>query len=164
MERSWISRSPHVSAVDTLLTAGRANSPTRALAPMKTATNPVTVITDNLRQFERRSQSDEVDLDALWPLRDRAEATLRNLVVAMKRYWAVPCQPSRCCCKPCGINNHGDHEDRLYRKSHPSRTRAVSRDATCHKQTRSWGEICGSGPSLPRSAPSNGTAPLRKHQ
>jgi len=75
-----------VSAVDSLLTAGRSNSPTRVLAPMKSVINAVTAITDDLRQFERRSRSDEVDLDALRSLRDRAEATLSNLVVATKSH------------------------------------------------------------------------------
>ena len=73
-----------VSAVDSLLTAGRSNSPTRVLVPMKAVVNAVTAITDDLRQFERRSRPDEVDLDVLRSLRDRAEATLSNLVVATK--------------------------------------------------------------------------------
>ena len=75
-----------VSAVDSLLTAGRSNSPTRVLVPMKAVVNAVTAITDDLRQFERRPRSDEVDLDVLRSLRDRAEATLSNLVVATKSH------------------------------------------------------------------------------
>lgn len=75
-----------VSAVDSLLTAGRSNSPTRVLAPMKAVINAVTAISDDLRQFERRSRPDEVDLDALRSLRDRVEATLSNLVVATKSH------------------------------------------------------------------------------
>ena len=75
-----------LSAVDSLLTAGRSNSPTRVLAPMKAVINAVTAITDDLRQFERRPRSDEVDLHALRSLRDRAEATLSNLVVATKSH------------------------------------------------------------------------------
>lgn len=75
-----------VSAVDSLLTAGRSNSPTRVLAPMKAVVNAVTAITDDLRQFERRPRSDEVNLDILRSLRDRAEATLSNLVVATKSH------------------------------------------------------------------------------
>ena len=75
-----------VSAVDSLLTAGRSNSPTRVLAPMKAVVNAVTAITDDLRQFERRPRSDEVDLDILRSLSDRAEATLSNLVVATKSH------------------------------------------------------------------------------
>ena len=75
-----------VSAVDSLLTAGRSNSPTRVLAPMKAVVNAVTAITDDLRQFERRHRSGEVDLDLLRSLRDRAEATLSNLVVATKSH------------------------------------------------------------------------------
>ena len=75
-----------VSAVDSLLTAGRSNSPTRVLLPMKTVVNAVTAIVDDLRQFERRPRSGEVDLDLLRTLRDRAEATLSNLVVATKSH------------------------------------------------------------------------------
>ena len=75
-----------VSAVDGLLTAGRTNSPTRVLVPMKTVVNAVTAIVDDLRQFERRPRSGEVDLDVLRALRDRAEATLSNLVVATKSH------------------------------------------------------------------------------
>ena len=75
-----------VSAVDSLLTAGRSNSPTRVLVPMKAVINAVTAIVDDLRQFERRPRSDEVDLDVLRSLRDRAEATLSNLVVATKSH------------------------------------------------------------------------------
>ena len=75
-----------VSAVDSLLTAGRSNSPTRVLVPMKAVINAVTAIVDDLRQFERRPRSDEVDLEVLRSLRDRAEATLSNLVVATKSH------------------------------------------------------------------------------
>lgn len=75
-----------VSATDSLLTAGRSNSPTRVLVPMKAVVNAVTAITDDLRQLERRPRSNEVDFDALRSLRDRAEATLSNLVVATKSH------------------------------------------------------------------------------
>lgn len=75
-----------VSAIDSLLTAGRSNSPTRVLVPMKAVINAVTAITDDLRQFERRPRSDEVDLGLLRSLRDRAEATLSNLVAAAKSH------------------------------------------------------------------------------
>jgi hypothetical protein len=75
-----------VSAVDGLLSAGRTNSPTRVLVPMKAVVNAVTAITDDLRQFERRSRPDEVDLVVLRSLRERAEATLSNLVVATKSH------------------------------------------------------------------------------
>lgn len=75
-----------VSAVDSLLTAGRSNSPTRVLVPMKALVNAVTAITDDLRQFERRPRSDEINLDLLRSLRDRVEATLSNLVVATKSH------------------------------------------------------------------------------
>ena len=75
-----------VSAVDGLLSAGRSNSPTRVLVPMKAVVNAVTAITDDLRAFERRPRSVAVNLNLLPPLRDRAEATLSNLVVATKSH------------------------------------------------------------------------------
>lgn len=77
-----------VSAIDNLLTAGRSNAPTRVLTPMKAVVNSVTAILDDVRAFERRVQKErtDVDLDALRALRDRAEATLSNLVAATKTH------------------------------------------------------------------------------
>ncbi|OBZ69633.1 hypothetical protein A0H81_10591 [Grifola frondosa] len=77
-----------VSAIDGLLTAGRSNAPTRVLQPMKAVVNAVTVIIEDVRTFERRPRRDrsEVDLDALRALRERAEATLSNLVAATKTH------------------------------------------------------------------------------
>ncbi|KAG6857734.1 hypothetical protein H0H87_004150 [Tephrocybe sp. NHM501043] len=77
-----------LSAVDALLTAGRSNAPTRVLAPMKSVVNAVTAIIDDVREFERRPQRErsDVDIDALHSLRDRAEATLSNLVAASKTH------------------------------------------------------------------------------
>lgn len=77
-----------VSAIDSLLTAGRSPAPTRVLGPMKSIVNAVTVIIEEVRAFERRPQRDraEVDVDALQALRERAEATLSNLVVAVKTH------------------------------------------------------------------------------
>ncbi|KAI0687108.1 hypothetical protein BC835DRAFT_1287053 [Cytidiella melzeri] len=77
-----------VSAIDSLLTAGRSNAPTRVLTPMKGVVNAVTAIVEDVRAFERRSPRDraEVDLDALHALRERAEATLSNLVTATKTH------------------------------------------------------------------------------
>lgn len=77
-----------VSAIDNLLTAGRSNAPTRVLTPMKAVVNSVTAILDDVRTFERRIQRErsDVDLDALRALRERAEATLSNLVAASKTH------------------------------------------------------------------------------
>lgn len=72
-----------VSAVDSLLTAGRGNSPTRVLIPMKAVVNAMTNIIEDVRTFERRNNNVNVDLRAL---RDRAEATLSNLVAASKTH------------------------------------------------------------------------------
>ncbi|KDQ55017.1 hypothetical protein JAAARDRAFT_195904 [Jaapia argillacea MUCL 33604] len=77
-----------VTAIDTLLKEGRSNSPTRVLMPMKAVVNAVTAIVDDLRKFERRPAQErmEIDLEALRALRDRAEATLSNLVAVSKTH------------------------------------------------------------------------------
>lgn len=77
-----------LSAIDGLLTAGRTNAPTRVLTPMKAVVNAVTFIIDDVRTFERRPTRDraDVDPDALRLLRERAEATLSNLVAASKTH------------------------------------------------------------------------------
>ncbi|THH29548.1 hypothetical protein EUX98_g4654 [Antrodiella citrinella] len=77
-----------VSAIDSLLTAGRSNAPTRVLTPMKAVVNAVSHIVEGARAFERRPRRDrsEVDVDALRVLRERAEATLSNLVAASKTH------------------------------------------------------------------------------
>ncbi|KAG2015810.1 hypothetical protein CC2G_009047 [Coprinopsis cinerea AmutBmut pab1-1] len=76
-----------MTAIDALLTAGRSNAPTRVLTPMKTVVNAVTNIVEDVRSFERKPNRDpEVDVDALRALRDRAEATLSNLVAATKTH------------------------------------------------------------------------------
>jgi len=77
-----------LSAIDGLLTAGRSNAPTRVLTPMKSVVNAVTNIIEDVKIFERRPQRDRSDVnpDALRSLRDRAEATLSNLVAATKTH------------------------------------------------------------------------------
>ncbi|KAI0629097.1 hypothetical protein C8Q77DRAFT_1145039 [Trametes polyzona] len=77
-----------VSSIDSLLTAGRSNAPTRVLQPMKSVVNAVTAIGEDVRAFEARPPRDraEVDLEALQALRDRLDATLSNLVAAAKTH------------------------------------------------------------------------------
>lgn len=77
-----------VSAIDSLLVAGRSNAPTRVLGPMKTVVNAVTNIVDDTRTFERRPAREraDVDIEALRALRERADATLSNLVAASKTH------------------------------------------------------------------------------
>ena len=77
-----------VSAIDSLLTAGRSNAPTRVLTPMKAVVNAVTAIVEDIRMFERRPRRDRADVDPeiLQSLRDRVEATLSNLVTASKNH------------------------------------------------------------------------------
>ncbi|KAK0195779.1 hypothetical protein F5146DRAFT_1027040 [Armillaria mellea] len=77
-----------LSGIDGLLTAARSNAPTRVLTPMKSVVNAVTSIIDDVRAFERRPPRDrsDVDLDTLRSLRERADATLGNLVAASKTH------------------------------------------------------------------------------
>ncbi len=78
-----------LSAIDTLLTAGRSNAPTRVLMPMKSVVNAVTNIIEDVKAFERRPprrDRADVDSDTLRSLRERAEATLSNLVAATKTH------------------------------------------------------------------------------
>ncbi|KAJ7745491.1 hypothetical protein DFH07DRAFT_18330 [Mycena maculata] len=77
-----------LSAIDSLLTAGRSNAPTRVLTPMKAVVNAVSAIVDDVRAFEARPtrERSDVDADALAALRERAEATLSNLVAAGKTH------------------------------------------------------------------------------
>ncbi|THH02281.1 hypothetical protein EW026_g544 [Hermanssonia centrifuga] len=74
-----------VSSIDSLLTAGRSNTPTRVLTPMKAVVNAVTAIVEDVRAFERTNRS-QVNLDSLFALRERAEATLSNLVASAKMH------------------------------------------------------------------------------
>ncbi|KAK2464198.1 hypothetical protein APHAL10511_003655 [Amanita phalloides] len=76
------------SAIDSLLTLGRSNAPTRVLQPMKSVVNAVTAIVDDVRAYERKAQRDlaDVDVESLQALRERAEATLSNLAVASKTH------------------------------------------------------------------------------
>lgn len=77
-----------LSAIDNLLTAGRSSAPTRVLTHMKSVVNAVTNILDEVKAFERRPQRDrgDVDVEVLRSLRERAEATLSNLVAASKTH------------------------------------------------------------------------------
>lgn len=77
-----------MSAVDSLLTVGRSNAPTRVLAPMKSVVNAVAAIIDDVRAYEQKPPSEfsDSDLGALRPLCERAEATLSNLVAATKTH------------------------------------------------------------------------------
>lgn len=77
-----------ISAIDSLLVAGRSNAPTRVLGPMKTVVNAVTNIIDDTRNFERRPARErpDVDIEALRAQRENAEATLSNLVSVSKTH------------------------------------------------------------------------------
>ncbi|KAJ7350358.1 hypothetical protein DFH08DRAFT_861178 [Mycena albidolilacea] len=77
-----------LSGIDALLTAGRSNAPTRVLTPMKAVVNAVSSIVDDVRAFEGRParERSDVDVDQLAALRERAEATLSNLVAASKTH------------------------------------------------------------------------------
>jgi len=77
-----------LSAIDSLLTAGRSNAPTRVLTPMKAVVNAVTNIIEDIKAFESRSPREQfdVDIDALNSLKERAEATLSNLAAASRTH------------------------------------------------------------------------------
>ncbi|KAG2131707.1 uncharacterized protein EDB93DRAFT_1311288 [Suillus bovinus] len=75
-----------VSAIDSLLTAGRSSAPTRVLVPMKAVVTSTTAIIDDVRAYEQRPSRADVDVDILHTLRERAEATLTNLVAASKTH------------------------------------------------------------------------------
>ncbi|KIJ65805.1 hypothetical protein HYDPIDRAFT_27039 [Hydnomerulius pinastri MD-312] len=75
-----------VSAIDSLLTAGRSNAPTRVLMPMKVVVNSSSAIIEDVRAYESRPARVDVDVDNLRSLRERLEATLSNLVAASKTH------------------------------------------------------------------------------
>ena len=154
-----------VSAVDSLLTAGRSNSPTRVLAPMKAVVNAVTAITDDLRQFERRPRSDEVDLDVLRSLRDRAEATLSNLVVATKSH-ATGAGMSPVSLLDAATSHVSSTITEIAKITFIRRATPAEQEQFHAMQPTTNGHTSGMRfaeevPSPPRSTPPTGTAPLR---
>ncbi|KAF7976222.1 hypothetical protein HWV62_7240 [Athelia sp. TMB] len=74
-----------LSGIDSLLTAGRSNAPSRVLTPMKAVVNAVAAIVEDVKIFERRPTR-PADPETLKSLRERAEATLSNLVAASKTH------------------------------------------------------------------------------
>jgi hypothetical protein len=77
-----------LASVDSLLAAGRSNSPAQVLSPMKAVINAVTSIIDDLRSYAEGPASAQSGLRSgeLESLRDRVEATLGNLVAAAKTH------------------------------------------------------------------------------
>lgn len=71
-----------LTAIDSLLSAGRSNAPTRVLTPMKSIVNAVTTILDDVRSHPWRHSEPE----GLRALEERVEATLSNLVAATKTH------------------------------------------------------------------------------
>jgi protein SPA2 len=71
-----------LTAIDSLLSAGRGNAPTRVLTPMKSVVNAVTNILDDVRSHSRRYS----DPEGVHALEERVEATLSNLVAASKTH------------------------------------------------------------------------------
>jgi hypothetical protein len=71
-----------LTAIDSLLSAGRGNAPTRVLTPMKSVVNAVTNILDDVRSHSRRYS----DPEGVHSLEERVEATLSNLVAASKTH------------------------------------------------------------------------------
>lgn len=153
-----------ISAVDGLLTAGRSNSPTRVLVPMKAVVNAVTAITDDLRQFERRPRSDEVDLDVLRSLRDRAEATLSNLVVATKSH-ATGAGMSPVSLLDAAASHVSSTITEVARVAFIRRATPAEQEQFNAMQPATNGHSSSrtveGAPSPPRTTPPAGTAPLR---
>ncbi|KAI6115974.1 hypothetical protein F5141DRAFT_1100060 [Pisolithus sp. B1] len=75
-----------ISSIDSLLAAARSNAPTRILVPMKTVVTSTSAIIDDVRAYESRPTREDVDLDNLRSLRERAEVTLSNLVAVSKTH------------------------------------------------------------------------------
>ncbi|KAG6333822.1 hypothetical protein ID866_5270 [Astraeus odoratus] len=75
-----------ISSIDSLLAAGRSNAPTRVLIPMKAVVTSTTAIIEDVRAYESRPTRLDVDIDSLRTLRERAEATLSNLVAVSKTH------------------------------------------------------------------------------
>lgn len=71
-----------LTAIDSLLSAGRGNAPTRVLTPMKLVVNAVTNILDDVRSHSRRYS----DPEGVHALEERVDATLSNLVAASKTH------------------------------------------------------------------------------
>jgi protein SPA2 len=71
-----------LTAINSLLSAGRSNVPTRVLTPMKSIVNAVMTILDDVRSHSQRHSEPE-DVRAL---EEHMEATLSNLVVATKTH------------------------------------------------------------------------------
>ena len=71
-----------LTAIDSLLSAGRSNAPTRVLTPMKSVVNAVTNILDDVRSHSRQYS----DPEGVHALEDRVEAALSNIVAASKTH------------------------------------------------------------------------------
>jgi hypothetical protein len=71
-----------LTAIDSLLSAGRPNAPTRVLTSMKSVVDAVTTVLDDVRFHLRR----HLDLEGVRALEGRVEATLSNLAVASKTH------------------------------------------------------------------------------
>ena len=87
-----------VSSIDSLLTAGRSNAPTRVLQPMKGVVNAAAALSDDVRAFERRPQRErgEVDADALQAL----SFALCHVYARSTRSVSIPA-PVYCASLPC---------------------------------------------------------------
>ena len=77
-----------LSSIDSLLNCARSTTPTSVLTPMKAVVNAVASILDDIRVYEEKIELDKaiLDVDNLYSLRERAKATLSNLVTASKTH------------------------------------------------------------------------------
>lgn len=76
------------TAIDNLLAVARSNQPSGVLTPMRAVVNTVATITEDLRAFEQRSSRERqgVDEESVKTIRERIDATLSNLVAAVKNH------------------------------------------------------------------------------
>lgn len=77
-----------LSSIDLLLTAGRSSNPARVYSPTKAVVNAVHAIIEDVRSVEARPRKERLDyeLEDLQALRERADTTLSNLVVAARTH------------------------------------------------------------------------------
>ena len=75
-----------VTAIDSLLGAGRSPTASQVLNSMRTVVNAVSAVIEDVRTFERRQDRVDVDFENVRALRERAQATLSNLVTASKTH------------------------------------------------------------------------------
>ena len=75
-----------VTAMDALLSMGRSSAPSQVLTLMKHVVDATAAIVEDVRTYERRRDRSDNEVEIVHALRERAEATLSNLVIAVKTH------------------------------------------------------------------------------